>query len=318
MRGVLTLAGEGTRMLPWSRGLRKEFLPLYDRGTNGTPVLKPIVHIVLETLVGAGITDVTMVVGAKDLATVQNYFTIDREFLDRHAHHADRLTETHRFYSTLANLRVRFAVQPLPRGFGDAVLQSEPFVGRETFLLHAADAIVLEPFRGHLPRRMIELREREDLDAVLLVRRVKDPSRYGVVEGRPARTADGVRRLDVTRVEEKPAKPRSKWAATAVYAFSPRIFDALRRVAAEHNPRELELTDAIALLLADGGRVSALVMPARAAEWRSVGSPQGYLTALKRTHLASSRALPPAPARSSVISSAPAVASAAAASSGSP
>jgi UTP--glucose-1-phosphate uridylyltransferase len=298
MRGVLTLAGEGTRMLPWSRGLRKEFLPLYDRGTNGSAVLKPIVHIVLETLIGAGITDVTMVVGAKDLATVQNYFTIDREFLDRHAHHADRLTETNRFYQTLANLRVRFAVQPIPRGFGDAVLQSEPFVGREPFLLHAADAIVLEPLRGRLPRRMIELREREDLDVVLLVRRVQDPTRYGVVEGRPARPVDGIRRLDVTGMEEKPAKPRSKWAATAVYAFSPRVFDALRRVALEKTPRELELTDAIALLLAEGAGVAALVMRPGDAEWRSVGSPQGYLAALQRTHLASARPAPAVPRRS--------------------
>ena len=48
MRGVLTLAGEGTRMLPWTRGLRKEFLPLFDGGSvSGPPVLKPVAHLVL-------------------------------------------------------------------------------------------------------------------------------------------------------------------------------------------------------------------------------------------------------------------------------
>src|ERR1700674_4567784 len=99
MRGVLTLAGEGTRMLPWTRGLRKEFLPLYDRSPTGAPVLKPVAHLVLESMIDAGVQDVTLVVGAKDLAFVQNYFTVDREFLDRHAHQPDRLKETRRFYT---------------------------------------------------------------------------------------------------------------------------------------------------------------------------------------------------------------------------
>ncbi|MCI4362640.1 MAG: hypothetical protein L3J77_05570, partial [Thermoplasmata archaeon] len=94
MRGVVTIAGEGTRMLPWTRGLRKEFLPLYDRAENGEPVLKPVAHVVLETMVAAGVNDVTLVVGAKDLAFVQNYFTIDRDLIHRHARHAERLAET--------------------------------------------------------------------------------------------------------------------------------------------------------------------------------------------------------------------------------
>lgn len=283
MRGVLTLAGEGTRMLPWTRGLRKEFLPLYDRGHNGVAVLKPVAHIVLESMIDAGVNDVTLVVGAKDLAFVQNYFTVDREFLERHAHHAERLQETRRFYETLGKLRLRFAVQTSPKGFGDAVLQAEPFVAPRDFLLHAADAVLLEPHRGRLLRTMAELRAREGLDAVLLARRVADPTRYGVLEVEPDGREAGVTRLHVVGMEEKPKRPKSRWAATAVYAFSPKVFEALRAVVRDDHPAELELTDAIRRLIDDGGRVDALVLTPRSGEWRSVGSPEGYVRALKRT-----------------------------------
>jgi len=282
MRGVVTIAGEGTRMLPWTRGLRKEFLPLYDRAENGEPVLKPVAHVVLETMVAAGIDDVTLVVGAKDLAFVQNYFTIDRHLLNRHAHHAERLAETERFYETLRGLRVRFAVQPAPRGFGDAVAHAEEYVGDGPFVLQAGDGVLIERVRGTLLRTMAGLLEREHLDGVLLVRKVADPRRYGVVEGKPTGREGGLRRLTVTGMEEKPAKPRSQWAATAAYAFSHRIFDALRALEGTGPTGEIELTDAVRRLIADG-RVAALVLAPSAGEWRSVGSPEGFRLALEET-----------------------------------
>jgi dTDP-glucose pyrophosphorylase len=283
MRGVLTLAGEGTRMLPWSRGLRKEFLPLYDRGDDGRPVLKPVAHLVLETLSGAGVDDVTLVVGAHQLDFVRNYFSVSDRFLRRHADHPDRLVETRRFYDRLSRLRLRYAVQPSPRGFGDAVLRAERSIGRQPFILHAADAVLIEPRRGALPRRMMALRDRDDLDAVLLVRRVRDPRRYGVVEGKPAGLVDGVRQLHVTRMTEKPTRPRSSWAATAVYAFAPSIFTALSAVRRAHPTRELEVTDAIESIIGSGGRVAALALSQSLGEWRSVGSPEGFHRALRRT-----------------------------------
>jgi dTDP-glucose pyrophosphorylase len=289
LRGVLTLAGEGTRLLPWSRGLRKEFLPLFDRGMNHAPVLKPVAHIVLETLAEAGISDVTLVVQPRDLSTVRNYFTTDRRFLERHNHHPDRLTETRRLHERLRRLRLRYAIQPVPIGFGDAVLRAERSVGGHPFLLHASDAILEEPDRGALPRAMGELLVSERLDAVLLVRRVADPRRYGVVEGRPSGRFRGWRRIEVSGMEEKPERPRSRWAATAVYAFSPRLFSALRR-ARRRTPTgaELEVTTGIQEMLRAGGRVSALVID-RPTAWRSVGSPEGYLRALRGTHRTHSR-----------------------------
>ncbi len=270
-------------MLPWSRGLRKEFLPLYDRGRDGAPVLKPIAHLVLEAFMAAGVSDVTLVVQPRDLSLVQEYFTVDPSFLERHRHHPERVAETREFYTKLRDLRLRFALQPHPAGFGDAVLRSEPFVGNEPFLLQASDGIVLEPRRGAVHAAMASLLAQEDLDAVLLVRRVADPRRYGVVEGAAAGDFAGWRRLRVRAMEEKPSRPRSRWAATAVYAFSPRLFPALRLARARARAHsELELTSGIQELISQGDAVAALVLPDRN-QWRSVGSPEGYLRTLRAT-----------------------------------
>jgi dTDP-glucose pyrophosphorylase len=271
-------------MLPWTRGLRKEFLPLYDRSPRGSPVLKPVAHLVLEAMMDAGVSEVTMVVQPRDLGFVRDYFTVDPAFLERHGHHPDRLEETRDFYSKLRDLHLRYAIQPAPLGFGDAVLRAEPSVGREQFLLQASDGVLLERRRGALPRAMGELLQEEELDAVLLVRRVGDPRRYGVVEGPREGAYGSWKRLRVDRMEEKPPRPRSHWAATALYAFSPRVFDALRTVRARGPPNsELELTAGIQEMLTRGGTVAALILEPTTA-WRSVGSPEGFLRALRATH----------------------------------
>ncbi|MCI4372612.1 MAG: hypothetical protein L3K02_03085 [Thermoplasmata archaeon] len=291
MKAVITLAGEGTRMLPWSRGVRKEFLPLYDRGENGSLVLKPVAHLVVESLIGADADLVTVVVQPRDAGSVQAYFTVDHEFLRRHKRHAERLVETRRFYTTLDTVRFVYTLQARPAGFGDAVLRTQPVIGKEPFLLHAGDGIVVEAHRGAALRAMAELRERENLDAVILARTVADPRRYGVIEGHVGKKVGLYPRIDVTRMVEKPEHPRTHWAAAAVYAFGPRLFPALEAVRKEHRSHELELTDGIQRMVADGGRVAALLLSARTGTWRSVGSPEGYGRALEATRKVAQRAL---------------------------
>ncbi|MGI0067716.1 MAG: sugar phosphate nucleotidyltransferase [Thermoplasmata archaeon] len=292
MRGVVTLAGDGSQMLPWARGLRKEFLPLFDvpKERASEPVLKPVAHLALETLAAAGVTDLALVVRPENLDFVRGYFTVDPDLLRRHAHQPDRIRETRHIDRALGRLHLRFRLQRLPIGFGDAVRRAEAVIGNEPFVVHSGDAVILEAERGAMLRRMIALRRREHLDAVLLVRRVADARRYGVVEGKRCEPFEGVARLEVERMEEKPARPRSHWAATAVYVFGPAIWPALRR-AARRAASEVELTSGITGLLEGGGRVGALVLSAARGQWRSVGSPDRYLRALVETELRSRRSI---------------------------
>ncbi len=270
-------------MLPWSRGLRKEFLPLFDTGVDRELVLKPVAHLVVETLIGAGVNDMTLVVRPRDRSTVANYFSIDPTLLRRNGRHPERLRDTRALYDQLRRLRLRYAEQAHPRGFGHAALQAQPHVRNRSFLLHASDAILDEPRRGELPAAMADLLHRDELDGVLLVRPVADPRRYGVVEGRPTGKFGRWKRLTVRGIEEKPSAPKSRWAATAIYALRPSIFSALRAVQRRQpDADELELTWGIQEVLDRGGRMAALVL-APPAHWRSVGSPEGYYRALRAT-----------------------------------
>ena len=234
---------------------------------------------------GAGVSDLTLVVRPRDESIVSNYFTVDPGLLQRLGHHPDRLGGTRELYARLSRLRLRYIRQPRATGFGEAVLRAGRAVGSRPFLVHASDAFLDEPNRGEVPRAMGRLLVSEGLDAVLLVRRVRDPRRYGVVEASPMGRFGRWRRLEVHGMVEKPARPKSTWAATAVYAFRPELFAALREVRRTRSPRsELELTDGIQGLLDRGGRVAALVLAAPAT-WRSVGSPESYYRALHATHL---------------------------------
>ncbi len=280
MRAVITLAGDGSRMLPWSQALRKEFLPVFAPGLL-PPTLKPVAHLAVESVVRAGAESVTLVVRPDDRPTIERSFAVSAAYADRHRHHPERLRESRRLGRLVRRARLLYAVQRRPLGFGDAVLRARPSVGRSPFWLHAGDGAILSARPEEVLRRMARLREREALDAVLLVRRVADPRRYGVIEGRRAAPVDGVPRIDVERMEEKPARPRSPWAATAVYAFAPTIFDALDRVRRTARPAELEVTDGIRSLLAAGGRVAALALPARLGAWGSVGSPDSFYRTLR-------------------------------------
>jgi dTDP-glucose pyrophosphorylase len=282
------MAGEGSRLLPVTKGLRKEMLPLFYQGKGGVPVLAPVAHLVVNSLHAAGVDNITMVVG-NDAANLLRYFTPDGALLDRHAHHQDRLVETLALYDLLSRVHFSWVIQSSPAGFGDALLRSSAAVGDHPFLLHAADAILMERQAGRALSAMKSFLSEKKAGAVLFVRKVRDPRRYGVVEGVAAGRWEGYRTLRVTGMEEKPTAPRSSWAATAMYAFTPEIFDILREIHGRDPTRELEVTSGIEGLIARGRPVFALVSRPAEERWLSVGSPEGYFRALHYSYRAATR-----------------------------
>jgi UTP--glucose-1-phosphate uridylyltransferase len=288
-RAVVTVAGRGTRMLPATRGLRKELLPLFYRGGDGAPALAPVVHLVVQSLASAGVRDFTLVLGP-DGPQIRRYFSrTPPSIRDGPPGDGPGTKEVQRLFDSLSTLTFHWAQQPVPRGFGDAVLRAERSLRGNPFLLHAADAILWEPRPGRLPRLMEEVRVREGASVVLLVRRVRDPRRYGVVQASRGLRRDGQRILLVGDMVEKPSRPVSPWAATALYACGPELLGALRRERSPGGTRELEVTDGIRRILREGGKVLAIPLRPEDGQWLSVGSPEGYLRALRRTYYWSRR-----------------------------
>jgi len=114
-------------------------------------------------------------------------------------------------------------------------------------------------------------------NAVLFLREVNNPSRYGIAVVRDEGSFNNFRLVRVLDVEEKPRNPRSNIAISAVYIFNEKIFNSLENVKTEG---ELELTYGIKNLIDSGGEVYGLILDRNS--WLSVGDPESYIETINR------------------------------------
>ncbi|MCH4814189.1 MAG: sugar nucleotidyltransferase [Saccharolobus sp.] len=243
-KAVITSAGKGSRMKHITSVLPKALLPLFVT-ENGGKVTRPVIDLIIDSLNKIGIEKFCIVVGRNGMLLMQYLF--------------DR-TPT-------------FVFQDMPKGFGDAVLRAEDFSSNEPFFVHADDGVLTKGYES-----LKLLFDEVSPDAVLFVRRVENPSRYGVVTIQDKGVYDGHKLYKVIDAEEKPLHPKSNLAIAAVYIFKPSIFSALKQINVEEG-KEIELTYGIHNLLLDGKEVYALEM-SEDEKWLNVGDPKSYLDAL--------------------------------------
>lgn len=230
MHAVITAAGYGTRLLPATKEIPKEMLPLPFMGS-----FKPIIQIVFEQLFEKNIRDFVIVVG-RGKRVIEDHFTPDYEFtkyLDSTGK-SQQSEELKRFYSIIEKSNITWVNQLSKKGFGDAVMRAEPFVG-EDFLVIGADHIP-----KHLPDMPI---------SSILVTRVNDPINYGVVK------LDGEN--NIIDIWEKPSNPESDIIAMPYYRFDRRIFDELHSLKPD-NKGELQLTEGIRMMLKNKVKIKGI------------------------------------------------------------
>jgi len=275
---VIPAAGLGTRLLPATKETPKEMLPIFASGRNGEVCVKPLLQAVFEQLFDVGIREFCFIVG-RGKGSISEHFASDRNFLkvlDEEGKH-DVVEELLSFYGKVNSSSLVFLSQPEPRGFGDAVLRAEPYIN-EPFLVQAGDTYILSEEKGHLTR-LIKTHEEFDVAATILVKEVEDPRPFGVIEGKEIQR--GI--YAVERVVEKPEMPPTNLAITALYLFTPAIFEALKSISAGVGG-ELQLTDGIQRLIESGLKVMAIKLGA-GEFWLDIGSPQSYWDALSRSHV---------------------------------
>jgi UTP--glucose-1-phosphate uridylyltransferase len=252
-------------------------LPVFARDSKGLVLLKPVIQLVFERLYDSGLREFLFVVG-KGKRSIEDHFTPDNGFTE----HLRRLAkprlvnEMELFYQRVRSSSIVFINQPEPLGFGDAVLRAKPFTGQKPFIVHAGDDLIISRDAAYF-RRLMRAFTVHEADAAFCVQKVKDPTKYGVIEG--DRIGLGIYR--VRHVVEKPRRPKSRVAVVALYAFNERIYHFIERVRKCHD-RELELTDAIEGLVKDGGKVYAVELNSN--ETRiDIGTPESYWNALRAT-----------------------------------
>lgn len=249
---VIPAAGIGTRLLPATKEMPKEMLPIFTKGNNGKVCLKPILQAVFEQLYDNGLREFCFIVGRGKRA-ISDHFASDNGFVktlkkNNKNHLAVELEE---FYGKISSSSIVFVNQPEPKGFGDSVLRAKPFVGKN-FLVHAGDTCIISPKHRHLSR-LVNMHQRHGADATFLVQEVENPRQYGVMEGKET---DGNVYV-VGSVTEKPEKPLTNLAIMPIYVFKPVIFKALE-VTPPGRGDEIQLTDGIQTMIDWGLKVMAV------------------------------------------------------------
>ena len=231
-KAVIPAAGFGTRMLPASKSVPKEMLPIYD---------KPTLHHIVKEVVDSGITDILIII-SKDKGSIEDYFDVNFELeyeLNKKSSEISR--EIHEL-SKMANIyTIR---QKKKNGLGDAIKYAESFVGGEPFAILLGDDIIYNT-SDELPciKQMADIYEKKETP-VLGVQEVswEDVDKYGIVNG--VKTSDRI--TEVESLVEKPSRSEAttNLAILGRYIVTPDIFPILHETKPGKN-NEIQLTDAL-------------------------------------------------------------------------
>jgi glucose-1-phosphate thymidylyltransferase len=178
-------------------------------------------------------------------------------------------SDTPRFEQMLGDgskwgISLKYVVQPSPDGLAQAFLLGEEFLAGEGCCLVLGDNI----FYGHDFARLLRDAAKQTAGATVFAYPVQDPERYGVVEFDEQRRA--------ISLEEKPLKPRSRYAVTGIYFYDAQVVEVAKSL--KPSPRgELEITDVNRWYL-ERGQLTTEIM-GRGMAWLDTGTHDSLLEA---------------------------------------
>jgi len=230
MKAIVLCAGLGTRLRPLTLSTAKHLIPVAN---------KPVLFFAIESLVAAGVRQIGIIVSRESRGVIQNAADDGSRW----------------------GARVTYIEQLEPHGLAHAAQCAESFIGAEPFVMYLGDNLLPEGMSAP-----VEQFRRTGAHAVVMLKAVDDPSRYGIAE------VDGDR---ITRLVEKPKQPRSNLAIVGGYVFHPTIFESIRQIKPSWR-NEYEITDAIQHLIDRGLHVSPYVVTSW---WKDAGKPEDILEA---------------------------------------
>lgn len=269
-KAVIPVAGLGTRMLPATKAIPKEMLPVVD---------KPLIQYVVQECIAAGIKEIVLVTHSSK-NSIENHFDKSFELESMLEKRVKRqlLEEVQNICPK--DVTIMHVRQGEAKGLGHAVLCARPLIGNVPFAVVLPD-VLIDSYESDLKKdNLAHMNSQFEKTGVsqIMVEPVpmESVSSYGVadVEGHQMQQAESVK---MTAIVEKPPvdEAPSNLSVVGRYVFSPEIWEAL-----EYTPMgagdEVQLTDAIAILMKEQ-QVNAYHIKGRS---HDCGNKLGYLKAI--------------------------------------
>lgn len=201
---------------------------------------KPNILYCLEDMREAGITDIGVILGDNQPEKVRELLKDGGPF----------------------GVSITYVVQGAPKGIAHAIGCAESFLKGGSFCVYLGDNLL----KGGIVR-MVQEFESSGAQAGIALCHVSEPQRFGVAE----LDAKG----NVVKLVEKPKEPRSDLALVGIYFLRDSIFPVIRGLKPSWR-NELEITDALETLRAEGGKVTAHIVTGW---WKDTGKPEDILDA---------------------------------------
>ena len=230
MKALVLSGGKGTRLRPLTFTCAKQLIPVAN---------KPILGYVLDQIEETNINHVGIITAAETADTVKEYVKNGQQW----------------------NFNITYIPQQ-PLGLAHAVKTAQPFLSEDPFVMCLGDNVT-----GQGIKNFIKKFQQENLDALIILKEVDDPSRFGI--------AQLDKQGNITKLVEKPKTPMGNLAIIGTYLFSNKIHQAIERIKPSWRG-ELEITDAIQEMVNMGFKVKAEILKSW---WLDTGKKDDILSA---------------------------------------
>ncbi len=203
LKGIILAGGLGKRLYPLTRISNKHLLPVYN---------KPMIYYPIQTLVDTGIKDILIVTGGNNAGEFLRLLGNGKDFGLKH---------------------INYTYQEGEGGIADALKLAQHFADNDRVVVILGDNIIEKDII-----KPVEEFKKQARGARILLKKVEDPERFGVAEF----SAGGGKGGKIISIEEKPKKPKSKYAVTGIYMYDSKVFEIIKRLKPSGRG-ELEITD---------------------------------------------------------------------------
>jgi len=212
----------------------------YGRPKQLLPIANcPMSQYGLELLKKSGVSEVAIIIGGNNANKVKEFYGNGEKF----------------------GVKISYIFQDYPKGISHAIGLCEKFVGNEKFIVFLGDNILIKDISSNIKEF-----ENSDSEAKIFLCEVTNPSQFGIAD---------VQEGKVTKIIEKPKEPPTNLAVIGVYLLTPKIFKIIKNLKPSWR-NELEITDALQILLEEKNRISYDVITNY---WKDTGTVEDIIDA---------------------------------------